>query len=255
MSERVNSTPLPDRFIKHYSGAYPPSIPYKLDPLGTMHLGTSTRDFRESRKDMMTGYMYGRQKHEQMAQGLIAEEMVRLALKPLIKEAGFETSLAPQSLERSEIENGEKMKGVDLIITDLDKLTYLGIDVKLRKAISSRNRDGHGWNSRLKTPFIYLSLGNWDITMRQGESIEVKDWIKEYTLPKLKSTGGIPVFDDFRRYVVGRIERSLNGFREELDGEYKYEYGNLPYDLDEINVLREKVGIMQSLFTDLNQNY
>jgi hypothetical protein len=237
-------------FITRYSRSYPSSIAFKTDTYGNHIEARSSATFQASREQLMRKLLTGTQTKESMSQALMAEHLVSLAIQPLIAEQGFHTMLAPQSLE-----HGKNQKGIDLIISDNEMMTYLGIDVKLRRGRSIQNRDGYGWNATLKAPYIYLSLGNWSTAMREGEEVNVKDWLADYAVPKIQDSGKIPHLNKLRTYLVARIERSLNGYHERLiDGSmYNHSFGLPELEEDKV-ILARKLSNMQSVFTELRMN-
>jgi hypothetical protein len=246
MAEAVQLNP----FAKRYAASFPRSTHFSIDTNGSQLEATNTRDFISSRGLLMDGLLSGNTKHEQMAHALLAENTVELALQPVLKDE-FKARLAPQSLEWSRDGN----KGVDILISDSEDYVYLGIDVKLHENRSPRGRDGFGWNDRLKTPFVFLALGNWSVDIQEREEVKVKDWLRYYTIPHLRQSKHIPGVTEFRHYLIGRIEQSLNGYREHLlePDYYSYDVG-LPEDVSGKQLLEEKLAVMQSLFTELQMN-
>jgi len=235
-----------NRYAARYAASFPPNTNYALDPNGSIFEGTSSRDFRNSRGQLMNSLLNGERKHRLMTQSLLAEDVVNLALQPVLQDT-FNVSLAPQTVEW-----GLNGKGVDIIIADPDDYVYLGIDVKLRPGMSPRERDGHGWSEKLKAPYIYLCLGNWSVGIKEREEVRVLDWIDRYTVPNLKEAKPIPAVGDFRRYVLGRIERNLYGYKEHLLEPDYYTYtNNIPASVASVELLEEKLAVMHGLFTDI----
>jgi hypothetical protein len=234
-------------FVDGYTRSYPSSVSFVTDTHGNTVDAYSSRDFQTSRAKLLTSVFEGKPRHEVMSHVLIAERIVALSLQPVFEDAGFRAVLAPQTLER-----GGEQKGVDLIVSDPDNMTYLGIDVKLRSGTSPYNRDGYGWSPSLKSPYIYLSLGNWSTEMREKEEVTVKDWLADFAIPKIQQTGKIPKLHALRQYLIGRMERSLSGYRERLlEPNEGYLCFGLPKSKEDREILEEKVGIMHSLFADL----
>lgn len=237
------------RFAKYYKDSYPPQINLKTS-YNTKHIATSNHKFRTSRHELMYGMLNGETRHEVMTQGLLAEQMVHLALRPLLQDAGFFPSLAPQSLE-----HGKGQKGIDMLIRDNRNTPYLGIDVKLRQGQSELGRDGFGWDSKLQTPFVFLSLGNWYPSMRDAEDVTVKDWLSKYSIPGIQRTGKIPRLDELRGYLLGRLERTLNGAHVAIREPevFPRTCATLPDNIKDLKKMREKVGVMHHLFTALQE--
>lgn len=135
-------------------------------------------------------------------------------------------------------------------------MVCLGIDVKLKKSRSLRDRDGYGWSSHLHSPFIYLNLGNWSVDTWEEPLVDIRNWITNYTLPKLTTTGKIPKMYELRQYLLGRIERSISGYIELIkDPNEEIAEINIPKNYQELNILEEKLFLMHQLFSDLNNKY
>jgi hypothetical protein len=246
----VSDIELSTRFAHGYVREYPLSQTYLLDDEGQLVTASSSPNFQSARLLLMETLLQGDPSREQMAQSLIAEQIVKLSLRHLLQNTGFCANLAPQTLECGT----QNQKGVDVIVVDTNNLAYLGIDVKCRVGKSPWNRDGYGWNQGLLAPFIYLSLGNWKIDTYDRQQVPIKEWLSGYAIPKIAQSGKIPHFFDFERYIAGRIERSLNGFTERI----KEDPANippflLPKNYEAVLLLEEKLAIMQSLFIDLQQ--
>jgi hypothetical protein len=198
----------------------------------------------------MESLLAGNAAYHEYAQSLAFEHFVNLALRLPLEGSGFLVQLTPQSLE----ESTDSQKGVDLLIRDEAKLVYLGIDVKLRRGRSRLQRDGFGWNTRLLSPYIYLSLGDFVANTREGTQISVRQWLHQFAIPHINSTGKIPHWDQFRGYLLARIERSLNGYVEKVR-EYE-EFDNLmgiPSTNESLEILIEKLAVMHCLFVELRQ--
>lgn len=239
------------RFTAGLNRSYPPIFPYFVLADGPEAVARSSRDFRNSRQELMELLLMGRAIQEELSLSFALEHMVNLALRVPFEETGFTVQLSPQTLERSE----PGQKGVDLLICDSENLIYLGIDVKLRAGHSSYQRDGYGWNPGVLSPYIYLALGNFVVNMREQQNISVREWLKRYAIPKIGSTGKIPQLDLFRSYLIGRIERSISGSLERLRDPYNNDERPIgfPRTAQELTIMEEKLSIMQSLFFDLRQ--
>lgn len=241
-------------FIQRHSLSYPPIFPYRTEEHAPVQEAYSSPRFRESRSHMMADLLfYGAFQHE-MAKSLALEYLVELALQYFLRDHGFKIQTAPQTLELSD----STQKGVDLLITDASDVVLLGVDVKLRRGHSSYNRDGYGWNQNLRTPYIYLSLGNLAISTREKEAISAVEWLTNYVVPYIGSSGKIPHIDTFRIYLLERIERSLFGLIERLREPEMYtnSFGLPTGDPSQENymILEEKLLITHSLFAEIRQS-
>lgn len=234
-------------FIQYCSiDAFPPTAQYLVDTNGNYLNANSNEEFRNNRKKQMNLYIDGNPKHESI-RGLFVEPLVCFSLRPYLQQAGFDIILAPQSLE-----HGIEQKGVDLLIVDPDQYVYLGIDVKTRKDRSSKGRDRYGWSSKLKSPYIFLSLGNWDVELRENKKITVPRWTREMVVPNIQKTGKIPRINNFKDYIVSKAENTVYSFRNRLDDRKRYYGGSLPQNREERTMLEEKLGIIHSLLTDIS---
>lgn len=248
MIERVSS-------IENFAGSLPDFYPalahYLVQPDGPELIASNSRAFCLSRFHMLETLLHNLPGHQEMSLALALEYLVHLALRGPLSETGFTLDLSPQSLECSQ----EGQKGVDLLIADSNQLVYLGIDVKLRVGASAYERDGYGWNARLFSPYIYLSLGNFSVSTRDQQQLSVRDWFRSCAVPHIRGSGKIPHLDQFRSYLISRIERSLNGYLERLREPemYSNDFG-IPTTANEQALLTEKLATMQSLFTDLRLN-
>lgn len=245
MAETVQLNP----FARLYAEAFPPKTAYGIDSKGTVLVGKSSKDFSRSRGHLMHHIISGKEQKTSYPQALLAENVVNLALQPVMGDE-FKASLAPQTIEW-DVDG----KGVDVLISDPDDYIYLGIDVKMRYGKSPLNRDGYGWSEKLKAPYIYLSLGNWSVDIQERQEVSIRDWLQEYTIPHIQRAKPIPGVVDFRHYLVGRIERSINGYRQRLREAdlYEHDFG-LPFSAEGAELLEEKLAVMQSLFTELQTN-
>lgn len=199
----------------------------------------------------MEELLIGQSEYLEYAQSVAFEHFVNLALRLPFTGTGFVVELCPQSLEMS----SREQKGVDLLVMDYEHYVYLGIDVKLRRGRSNLQRDGFGWNQRLLSPYIYLSLGDFVANTREGTQISVRQWLHDYAIPSIGSNGKIPHWDQFRAYLLARIERSLEGYTEKV--RELEEFDNLlgiPASPQSLEILVEKLAIMHSVFVELRQN-
>jgi len=246
-------------FVIRYLQEFPSTVQIAINPEGETVNAETNSNFLNSRQRLITSlfeYHSASPKsdkpptHETFTQAILTEHIVRLAFEPLLEKTGFNSTLAPQTLERSD----EQQKGVDLLITDENNLSYLGIDVKLRTSKSRFQRDGFDWNSMLLSPYIYFSLGNWSVDMKEQEDVTIKKWLTEYAIPKIIKTGKIPQINSLRQYMVGRVKRSLEGYQEMLDEvDIRQVYG-VPETEAGREVLALKLEIMHSLFEELEQS-
>jgi hypothetical protein len=234
-------------FIERYTQEYPPSVDYIISPRGEKVSETTTHKFKTSRIAMMQDLVDGKPRRNEMSHSLFAEEIVCLALDPLLQRGGFSSCLAPQSLE-----HGVDQKGVDVLISDKNNMAYLGIDVKLRIGKSLLGRDGFGWSHHLLSPYIYLSLGNWSVDTWEENGVNIRGWLADYALPKIPESGKIPKISELRRYLIDRIERSLSGFMDRVYSpkEDDLNYG-MPSTAEDLMILEEKLPVIYSLFFDL----
>jgi len=209
---------------------------------------TNSINFINSRRIMFDKLVSDKIDPKEFPQALFSEHIVFTALEKPINEMNFKLYTAPQSLDISRKNN----KGIDLLICNNENIPFLGINVKLRKGRSVLNRDGYGWHSKLQAPYIYLSLGNWTVDTREGKETRIRQWLDECAIPKISESGKIPKFWDFRKYLIERIDRSLDGFTEKLDDrQYDINYG-LPETMIEMSVLKDKLPVISSVFSQLN---
>lgn len=244
MDERRTFSPAKS-FVDHYAKSYPPSSQYLLDSKGTSVNASSDESFRTYRENLLNLYFEGDPKHDSIV-GHFIEPVVCLSLRPYLQEGGFDVVLAPQSLE-----HGDGQKGVDILITDSEQLVLLGIDVKSKKGRSSRGRDTYGWSPALRSPFVYLSLGNWNPAMQDRRDVSVHDWSRGYVVPNLQKSGQIPNIQDFRQYLLKRLERTVYSFRERMHDPSRFQQQIVPQTPEEASILEEKLGIVHSLITDV----
>lgn len=241
MSERVA------RFIQSYAQGFPSSVNFQSRP-GEYVQATSSHRFSMSRASLIEDLLNGQQRHEVMAQALLAEQIVHLSLEPLLEPTGFYSCLAPQTLELSQ----DGQKGIDLILSGPHRLAYLGIDIKLRQGRSPWDRDGYGWNQNLCFPYIYLSLGNCFFDMRDNSSVPLRQWLKSYAIPQIPQSGKIPGLHEFRNYLVCRIEKSLQAYTDRLvDPPPNFPDYGIPPTSAQTEILLEKLAVIHSLFTEL----
>lgn len=249
---------MPERFeiskiglVNKYHQDFPPQISFIMDHGGALVEGISSRNFTSSRVSLIDNYISGGNPKTEIPQALLAEELVCLAIKKPLEERGFFSYLAPQNLE-----SGGNKKGVDLIITDSNNMICLGIDLKLRKGRSKLKRDGYGWSQNIQSPYIYLQMGDWTLETRKEPVVNIRQWISEYTRPKLRTTGKIPHVYELRQYVIPRIERTLSSYIEilkEPDGELADL--TIPKDTGEIMSLEEKLFKMHLVFSSIKNDY
>lgn len=246
------NSPKLHNFIASHSRSYPSNFPYRTDTDHPLQTASSTEKFRTARRSLMTELLLYRQARHEMAKSLALEYLVQLALQPLFSGSGFEIQCAPQSLECS----NHTQKGVDLIICDTTGVVLLGIDVKQRKGNSIYERDGYGWNQQLLAPYIYLSLGNLQITTREQTTVSIIDWLIHYVLNHITDSGKIPHFNPFRDYLLQRIEKSLNGLTERCRESDIFTFSTgLPDENSEaFTIMERKISITQSVFIEFIQN-
>lgn len=190
----------------------------------------------------------GQSPYKVLCQGLFAEHLTVLGLQPLIRRYGFTVMFAPPSLE-----HGREQPGMDILLCDSENMTYLGIDVKMRRSRDRRYRDRFGWNELVKSPFVYLSLGDWSTPLPDGTAISFSDWMRLYSIPFARRLGAIPYLHDLRTYLVTRIEQNLNAYYDWLRRpDRKQDSYNYPGSDEDLKLLQEKLSIVQSLFADLN---
>jgi hypothetical protein len=238
-------------FVSRYQKEYSPVLSFVTDRSGRTIEGTSNNDFRRSRTDLMSDYLNNKPKHHEMTQSLLSEELVLISIAPFLAQKNFITYLAPQNLE-----SGGNQKGLDIIIADKNNVAYLGIDVKLKIGRSSLQRDGFGWSPNLQSPYIYLKLGNWSLNTREEAGVRVRDWINTYTVPRIIESGKIPRIFEMRQYLFGRINRSLSGYSDLFNNpKDRYAEVNIPKNIDEQNLLKEKLESINKAFSELDKQF
>ena len=249
MSQRIEVSPI--GLVNRYHQDFPSQVNFKTDQSGTLIEGRSSQNFTNSRVNLIDCYISGQRPKTEMPQALLAEELVRIAVKNPLEERGFFLHLAPQNFE-----SGKNQKGVDLIIVDNNDMICLGVDLKLKKGRSRFNRDGFGWSPKLHSPYIYLTMGNWSLETREESHVSIRKWISEYTCPKLRTSGKIPHIQELRRYIITRIEKSLSGYIEMLK-EPIGEFANItiPESQGEVSILEDKLFTLHLLFSSLNDQY
>lgn len=191
------------RFVQKYKEAYSPRQIYYLlnhDEL----LGTNSRNFRQSRAELLDNLLTRGVKVKSFSPSYLAEYVTALSLDTLVSPFGYRIDMAPQS-----VEHGSGQRGVDLILRNTFGKIMLGIDIKLGCNRSSLNQNGGEWLDNLKAPFINLTLGNWKIKAREPEVVTAKDWLLRCVLPNVPGSGKIPYLDDLRRFLVPRIKNSV----------------------------------------------
>ncbi len=154
---------------EYYQGLLPQSF-YTGD---STHYNTiecrSSGNFIKSRTALLDEFInIDKSKHHEMSRAYLAEQLVRIAIKNPLEERGFLMDIAPQNLE-----HGNNQKGVDLIVVDSNKIICLGIDLKLKKRITTCARDGFGWCQNTLSPFIYLKMGNWSLETREESKVDI----------------------------------------------------------------------------------
>lgn len=250
MSQRIEVSEI--GLVNRYYMDFPPENRFTTDSSGALIIGTSNKNFISSRVSLVSDHILGiKDNRYEMSQAYLAEELVRVALKNPLEERGFFLHLAPQN-----IESGVDKKGVDFLITDSSQMIYLGIDLKLKKGRSRFNRDGSGWCPNLQSPFIYLKMGNWSLETRENPDVNIRQWIQEYTRPKLKTTGKIPRVYELRQYIVPRVIRTLSGYIEALNKpEDKFYKLYTPEDRQSLIILKNKLSTVNSLFSSISHDY
>lgn len=247
MSSRVEFSNI--NLVNRYYQDFPPQINFSSDSQGTPIEGFSSSKFTSSRVALIDNYLSQNNPKKEMSQALLVEEFSNLALEKLLKEKGFSSHLAPQNLE-----SGQNQKGVDLIIQDSQKMLCLGIDLKLKKSKSLLKRDGYGWSPNTKSPYIYLKMGDCFMKTKEESSVNLRDWIQDYTLSKITSTGKIPHLDQFRKYIICRIERTLFSYIQTIKEPSNFiAQKTIPKDHQDQLLLEEKLFKTHALFSSLCQ--
>jgi len=251
MSQQVEYSKI--GLVNEYSRGFPSNVSYRTHDYDSVVQTTSSRAFINSRTELMDGFLTEDKKIKwfEVSQSYLAEQLVRIAIKSPLEERGFFLDLAPQSLE-----HGNNQKGVDLIIVDSCQTICLGIDLKLKKSRNKSGHDGYGWCQNILSPFIYLKMGDWSLETREETDVNIRQWIQKYTCPKLKTTGKIPRVYELRQYLIPRVTNTLNTYLEALDrpkDEFSYLY--IPEDRQSVNLLKNKLLNLYSLFSDLSQKY
>lgn len=239
--------------VNEYRKRLPPQICYAVD--GSQNLtieGSSSIDFINSRTRLLERFLLEeKNKHHEMSQAYLAEQLVRIAIKNPLEERGFFMDIAPQN-----IEHGTDQKGVDLIVVDSNKTICLGIDLKLKRKITINDRDGFGWCQNTLSPFIYLKMGNWSLETREKSGVDIHQWIQEYTSPKLKTTGKIPRIFELRQYIVPRIIRTLEGYIDTTNNPNDRLYIScIPENYQSFELLKNKLSRLWSVFSDISRDY
>lgn len=210
--------------------------------------GQNGEKFITARVALLFLLLSGEKTHP-MSLPLACEHAVKLALQEALRGTGFTIQLSPQNLE-----SGEKTKGVDLLICGAHNEIYLGIDVKLRPNKSKYDRDGCGWHAQLAAPFIYLSLGAFQVDTLEAEQIDIRTWFQDYVIPSFEGSGQFPKFHDFRAFLLRRIERSLYARIERTLYPYhdqkEFEATN---SAEEEEMMQTKLAVLHSLFYELQQ--
>lgn len=235
--------------VQEYRKRLTPQICYAVDGLRNITIeATSTKDFIISRTILLDELLnVDKNKHYEMSQAYMAEQLVRIATKNPLEERGFFIDIAPQNLE-----HGVNQKGVDLIVLDSNKTICLGIDLKLKKS----NNDGFGWGQNILSPFIYLKMGNWSLETREKSGVDIRQWIQEYTGPKLKTSGKIPRIFELRRYVIPRIIRTLERYIDITNSPNDRLYKScIPEDYQSFELLKNKLSRLWLVFSEISRDY
>lgn len=251
MSERIKVSDI--GLVNEYYRRLPPQIFYAVDdPKNVTIEGFSTRNFITSRTALLDEFLnVNKSNHHEMSQAYLAEQLVRVAIKNPLEERGFFVDIAPQSLE-----HGNDQKGVDLIVTDSNKMIHLGIDLKLKKGRSTPDRDGFGWCQNTLSPFTYLKMGNWSLKTREEPDVNIRQWIQEYTSPKLKTTGKIPRIYELRQYIVPRIINTIERYIKVTNSPIDEFYKNcVPEDQQSLDLLKSKLSSLHSVFSNISRDY
>lgn len=229
-------------FLEACIDRYPNRINFNVEEKNIE--ATTSSNYANSRKKMFGDLIERKTSSVEYPRALFLEHVVFTALSKNISEKNLDLYCAPQSLELS----NKFQKGVDLLICDKEKEPLLGIDVKLRKGKSFLNRDGYGWQSTLKCPYIYLSLGNFSVDTREGKNKKIRDWLSECALDKISNSGKIPKLNEFKKYLSERIKNSLTGIIERISDQNDYLF--FPYlSEDELKIVEKKTLRVLELFT------
>lgn len=238
-----------DRFSSGYKDQYPRRATYHTTEQGGELHTRNSKGFRNGRRSLMEGMLKGEANQIEMAEALAMEHLVQLTLQQDLEAAGFWIDMAPQTLDHKD----DGQKSVDLLVGGPGDLVYMGIDVKMRRGKSKRDRDGYGWSSRLCSPYFYLSLGNCRLETWEREDVAVREWLRTYVIPKIMTTGKIPRIEAFRQYLVGRMERSLYAYVERLaEGDNYHNDFGIPQTVEERDILIEKLMVMHYLFANIS---
>lgn len=191
------------RFVDRYSRAISPRSEYKLYVDNRVQASSSS-GFRNSRAALIDDLIDQSPSRITYSHALLSEQIVNLALQPLVCRYGYCAELSPQSLE-----HGNGQKGVDLLILDRRHKIMLGVDVKLGATSPELLHNGGGWLDNLKSPYVNLTLGNWQVKAKDPQIVNVKDWLSHSVIENISRSGQIPQLSEFRQFVCLRLHASL----------------------------------------------
>lgn len=127
----------------------------------------------------------------------------------------------------------------------------MGIDVKLRANKSSKNQNGGFWLPHLQTPFINLTLGNWQVSSKDPQVQSIKDWILKCVVPNIPNNGKIPQLNSLRSFLIPRLINSLDS---QLQNSYKLnpsQFIKLPETRQQMIIYRQKLKGLINLFNQI----
>lgn len=174
--------------------------------------------------------------------------MVALSLEPLLSPYHYSIDLAPQS-----IEHGKGQRGVDLLILNPHRHIMMGIDVKLKANKSSNNQNGGAWLPHLQTPFINLTLGNWQVSSKDPQVKSIKDWMVKCVIPNVPNSGKIPQLNSLRSFIVPRLINSLDSQLRNSHKSRPSRFVKLPETRQQMIIYRQKLTGLINLFNQINQ--
>jgi hypothetical protein len=254
-----------EQFLADLSDVYNQEVEYQpTDHHPLLHLKPAKK-FAKLRRDRVATYLRKPELAEDGPRAFISEWATFLAISKPLDELGFTVEMAPQGLEAGD----DKRKGIDVVIAKRGEgpaVPLLGINVKLRTRNIEKSRETQRFDSKICAPMISLSLGSWRAENRQQlEAFDIRTWMDGHAIPNITSSGKLPQFHQFRRFVFSRITDTLEqylwrteshraGFYDttRLEGEKqdheKYLFPNDPRDMESFY---EKLITAHAVFREL----
>jgi hypothetical protein len=236
--------PKPLQFLRRFAQEFSPSETFFATTQGPEIPLSNSENYRRSRPEMVRRAIAAQHSPDDISPySVLAEQIVNLALDPVLARHSYHSHSASQNLDA-----GDQDKGVDVLIADKSNIVVLGIDVKLRQGRSVARRDGGGWSPRLKSPYIYLSLGDWSTLNKSNTTINVKQWLADAVAPNLSNSGKIPHFVSFQSYIIDRLSRSLQSFYHQFICHPNSSTWGFPKAVEDRQILRAKLEILNKFF-------